>query len=263
MGLIEIDTLERTADFNTSVLQSHRFYEIYFLLRGKRSLITEKRLFDLTENSVCVLPPFCTHKTEGGPYLRVNINVSPDLLLPWEQSFLSRCAKDGAFRLASESVPLLSALLAGAVDETIKKSAERREMQLAHMHVILQILRKGAMLPLETGGEVSGKSRDAFVLEIVSYLNAHLSEPLTLDSIAARFYLSKNALCRRFRAVMDCSVMEYLTFVRVSLAKRLLIDGKMSIEEISRLAGFSSANYFGLVFKREVGLSPHRYRTNK
>ena len=263
MGLIEIDALERTVNFNMSVLQSHRFYEIYFLLRGKRNLIAGNRIFDLSENSVCVIPPFCTHKTEGGPYLRVNINVSPDMLLPWERSFLSRCAKDIAFRLSPEGAAVLSALLYAAVDETIKKSAERREMQLAHMHVILQILRKDGMLPLATGSEVAGKTRDALVLEIVSYLNAHLDESLTLDSIAARFYLSKNALCRRFRAVMDCSVMEYLTFIRISFAKRLLVDGKTTIEEISRLAGFSSANYFGLVFKREVGLSPHRYRSNK
>ncbi len=263
MSLIEIDALERHINFNMSVLQSHHFYEIYFLLRGRRNLIAGNRIFDLSENSVCIIPPFCTHKTEGGPYLRFNINVSPELLMPWERTFLEKCAHDIAFRFPPESVELLTRLLWNAVDESILKSAARREMLLAHMHVILQVLRMGNIQPLAAGAAVMGKKTDTVVLEIVSYLNAHCDEELTLDGIAALFYLSKNALCRRFRAVMDCSVMQYLTFVRISLAKRLLVDGKASIEEISRLCGFSSANYFGLVFKKEVGMSPYHYRINK
>ena len=263
MSLIEIDALERHVNFNMSVLQSHHFYEIYFLLRGRRNLIAGNRIFDLSENSICVLPPFCTHKTEGGPYLRFNINVSPELLMPWERSFLERCARDIAFRFPPGSVELLTNLLWNAVDESILKSPARRDMLLAHMHVILQVLRAGGIQPVAAGPAVTGKRTDTVVLEVISYLNTHFDEELTLEGIAGRFFLSKNALCRRFRAAMNCSVVEYLTFIRISLAKRLLVEGKLKIEEISRRCGFSSANYFGLVFKKEVGLSPYHYRTNR
>jgi transcriptional regulator GlxA family with amidase domain len=54
--------------------------------------------------------------------------------------------------------------------------------------------------------------------------------------------------------------MEYRLFTRISRAKELLSSSKMSIESIAAECGFSSANYFSLIFKKEVGISPRSYR---
>ena len=59
---------------------------------------------------------------------------------------------------------------------------------------------------------------------------------------------------------MHCSVMEYCSAVRLNEAKQLLLTTDKSIEDISDLCGYSSANYFSLFFKSKTGLAPSNYR---
>ena len=62
---------------------------------------------------------------------------------------------------------------------------------------------------------------------------------------------------------MNCSIMDYVNGLRLNKAKSLLRDSKLSMEEIADACGFSSANYLGLVFKKEMGISPLNYRKTR
>ena len=62
---------------------------------------------------------------------------------------------------------------------------------------------------------------------------------------------------------MKCSVMKYVLELRLNKAKLLLRDTDKSIEQISVECGFSSANYFGLTFKKSIGLSPLNFRKSR
>jgi transcriptional regulator GlxA family with amidase domain len=46
-------------------------------------------------------------------------------------------------------------------------------------------------------------------------------------------------------------------------AKHLLLSTDKTVNEIAELCGFSSANYFGLIFKKKENLSPLTYRKNQ
>ena len=74
MDFIETDYKKRTSAWSMSALQSHNHYELYFLLEGKRRFFLKDRIFEITAPTVCVVPPFCMHKTEGGAHRKININ---------------------------------------------------------------------------------------------------------------------------------------------------------------------------------------------
>jgi transcriptional regulator GlxA family with amidase domain len=57
--------------------------------------------------------------------------------------------------------------------------------------------------------------------------------------------------------------MEYVMRIRLNKAKGLLRNTNKSIEEVAFECGFSSANYFGLIFKKEIGLSPLNYKKTR
>ena len=59
---------------------------------------------------------------------------------------------------------------------------------------------------------------------------------------------------------MHCSVMKYVSELRITAAEKLLDNTDKTIEEIAEICGFSSASYFGLAFKKERGKSPSNYR---
>ena len=62
---------------------------------------------------------------------------------------------------------------------------------------------------------------------------------------------------------MNCSIMDYVSRLRLAKAKSLLRDENMSVEDVSIECGYSSANYFGLIFKKEVGVSPLNYKKTR
>ena len=101
------------------------------------------------------------------------------------------------------------------------------------------------------------------MLKIVFYLNTHFREPLSLERLSREYFLSKATLCGKFRRVMHCSIMEYVAGLRLTKAKQLLRYSDKRIEEISEECGYSSPNYFGLIFKKEVGLSPLNFRKSR
>jgi two-component system response regulator YesN len=57
--------------------------------------------------------------------------------------------------------------------------------------------------------------------------------------------------------------MDYCTHARLNEAKHLLLTTRKSLDEIAERCGYASANYFSLIFKRKIGLSPLNYRKKK
>lgn len=56
---------------------------------------------------------------------------------------------------------------------------------------------------------------------------------------------------------------EYLTYYRISKAKSMILEGTLSIKEITYAVGFNSQNYFAKVFKKYTGFTPSEFRVQE
>ena len=102
---------------------------------------------------------------------------------------------------------------------------------------------------------------DATPASIVrQYMEAHFSEPLTLDDIASQVNMDRFTMCRYYRHTQHATVMEHLRRIRIEKAKQYLRHLSCPIEEVSRMCGFDSASYFGKLFREDTGMSPREYR---
>ena len=66
----------------------------------------------------------------------------------------------------------------------------------------------------------------------------------------------------RFRRVVGRSLHAEIQRTRIERAKGLLRETDLQIPRVAELSGFGSASYLGMVFHREVGMTPSRYRTH-
>jgi len=105
--------------------------------------------------------------------------------------------------------------------------------------------------PADDGGSLAG---------LLTWLEQHLSEPLTLPRIARRVAMSTRTLSRRFREQAGATPALWIARARVRLAQRLLETTHLSIERVASEAGFGSAAVMRERFSRVVGTSPHTYR---
>ncbi len=82
----------------------------------------------------------------------------------------------------------------------------------------------------------------------------------SIDKYAAYCGLSKSHFIRAFHNEYGISPKKYITNLRVSHAKELLIHTDISIGNISRMCGYNDPLYFSRVFGKNVGISPKAYR---
>ncbi|MDR7093650.1 AraC family transcriptional regulator [Hydrogenophaga laconesensis] len=85
------------------------------------------------------------------------------------------------------------------------------------------------------------------------------SHPWTVEELAKQAALSRSAFFERFSRAVGQRPMEYLMAWRMALAKNLLRQGKVALEEVAERVGYSSASTFSTAFSRHVGQSPGRY----
>lgn len=99
------------------------------------------------------------------------------------------------------------------------------------------------------------KSTDERVKQILIYINDHLTERITLEDIAEKFFINKYHLCRIFKKNTGMTVTRYINYKRLILAREIHAGGKSLIDS-SLDAGFDSYSTFYKIFKKEMGYSP-------
>jgi transcriptional regulator GlxA family with amidase domain len=95
---------------------------------------------------------------------------------------------------------------------------------------------------------------------LLAWLMGHLAEPVTVETLAARQHMAVRTFARRFVAETGVSPHEWITAQRVLLARRLLEQTDLGIDEVAERAGFGTAAVLRHHFGRRVGATPTAYR---
>lgn len=98
------------------------------------------------------------------------------------------------------------------------------------------------------------------ILPALEYINKNYHENVSLEDASNLLGFDTSYFCRIFKSATGSTFTEYLNFVRVCKAERLLSETSKSILEISEAVGFSSISYFNRVFRKIRNTSPGNYR---
>ena len=98
------------------------------------------------------------------------------------------------------------------------------------------------------------------VQKAIDLINGDLAEPLSVQEISNAVNMSTSYFHQQFAQEMGMTPADYRNRQRVQEAKQLLRETTLSITEIAFELGFTSSQYFSIVFKRYTGLTPTAYR---
>ena len=101
--------------------------------------------------------------------------------------------------------------------------------------------------------------KEHIISNIQKYILSHSDERLTLNELSAVFGLSPNYLSATFKKTCGIGFSEYISQIKVSRAKTMLLEQDMKVYEVADRLGFESAFYFSKVFKKVTGLSPREF----
>ncbi len=119
-----------------------------------------------------------------------------------------------------------------------------------------------ADLPDQKVGWLAG-ARDPIVGKSLGLLHGRVGHPWTIADLANEVGISRSALVERFTRYLSEPPMTYLTRWRLQLAARSLEKTSRGVAEIAADVGYESEAAFNRAFKREFGLPPGRYRSNR
>lgn len=94
----------------------------------------------------------------------------------------------------------------------------------------------------------------------LDYIDTHYDQQITLANIAKQVHLSVSRLAHLFKDQMGITLIDYLTSVRISHAKRLLLTTEHSCTTICFEVGYNNQSYFTRTFKDVSGMTPRQFR---
>jgi len=101
------------------------------------------------------------------------------------------------------------------------------------------------------------------IYRAVDYVKKNYMNKITLEDTAAYVFLSPAYFSRIFKEEMGDNFNTYVNTVRVEGAKKLLLNEKIALVDISTLVGFEGQSYFSKVFKKITGITPGKFRESR
>lgn len=236
----------------------HDFAKILILISGDVSYTIEGRTYRLAPYDVVLVDAGQIHRPTvhtDSPYERIILYISPAYLrsLTQEHYDLSLCfqkAKEehtNVLRISSFERSLLydsCRRLSSSPDD--HDYAHELRHELLFLEFLIQLNRAVLHNQIQY---IDMKPSNEKILAVLDYINTHLTEDITPDSIAGSFYLNKYYLMHLFKAETGYTLGNYITNKRLLLAKELLQKGIPSTQ-VCYDCGFKNYSTFSRAYKK-------------
>lgn len=223
-------------------IDSHeiKFHELTFLIDGKMSYYIDGEKYDMVSGDIIYIPADSIRRRDIGDghndYVSINFHAHKRLAL-------------------KHHIP-------GGITEEIHLLLTYFETEHKRPTIInpqkLNYLLEAMIMQIADNMMANGKL--SLSTQIANYLICHYSEHVSLEDISNETFFSVAYCESEFRKDYGKSIINYLIDIRVSEAKKLLLETSLPCAVIAKMVGFDDANYFSRVFKKRMGYAPLKYR---
>lgn len=163
---------------------------------------------------------------------------------------------------ASRGIRFSADFVRGIEKKIIRLSKSNGFERIIHLQELLQALAKTQDYKL-LAGELYQHENLTFtnfrLTKVLQFLNTNYQRKIELETVADIANLHPAAFCRFFKEKTGKSLSEYLNDMRIGYACRLIIEGKLSVSQISYESGFNNLSNFNRTFKKHTGYTPTNY----
>ncbi|WNS43105.1 AraC family transcriptional regulator [Paenibacillus sp. MMS20-IR301] len=262
-----------TADFS-GYYHWHQCCEILLVHEGRGSVIFNQKMYPLRTGMLFFFQPFQLHKVHAEvgpqtPYVRSGLHFDPYAFdealrqFPALHTWFTQLWQGADLELAFDVAPVMDyldqvlAMYARIGQQPLEAAGKPKEDSA---FLLLQMLHGLSLAgPSRWLGIVQPRQL-SYSEQIMHYIEDHYAEEIRLEDIAEALHLSKFYLSRLFQTETGSSIMHYMTARRIKAACRLLQTTPLSVEQIGGRVGVPNPSYFIRLFKKEVGLTPLKYR---
>lgn len=247
---------------------AHPHYEFYFFVEGDVVYQINHHSYQLKHGDYLLIPPGLPHQpvfqSANRTYRRFILWISE----PYFQMLCQQSADFGYAFLAVQQKEhyhfstdyMVARQIQGKLIDFLEESRSDRIFSGSKKNLLLQMfllyMNRITYYQLHQAAPVY---ENVLYLNICDYINNHLSENLSLDSLSAFFFVSKYHLSHTFKDHMGISLHQYIIKKRLQASKNGILSG-IPLHQLSQQYGFSDYTSFYRAFKKEFGVSPSEYK---
>lgn len=254
-----VDTYRKDFEFHY-----HDFNKILILLKGNINYTIEGKTYTLRPYDIVLVNEGEIHKAsfnDDGEYERIIIYVLPQFINHYRDDDynLNYCFEraklehSNVLRIPSlEKSKLYQVCLELVHSFHDNDFAKELYQKILFLEFMIQLNRTALSNHVNF---MDSENQNSKLIQILEYINTHLTEDITIDSLAGTFYLNRFYLMHFFKSETGYTIGNYITKKRLMLAKNLVANGS-SITDACYNSGFKNYSTFSRAFKKAYKTVP-------
>ena len=237
----------------------HDFHKVIIFLSGKAAYHIEGKSYYLKPWDILLVNRHAIHKPEidfSVPYERFVLWIRDDI----KSTELLRCfqkAIDRSYnliRLDSDTQEKLKQLLY-ELEAALKDEKFGSELLGSALFTQFMVYVNRIFLEKQYIYDKKSYSYDSQIASLLQYINHNLQADLSVEQLAARYYVSKYHLMRKFKEETGYTLHNYIVSKRLLMA-RSLIDQGMPVIKAAQESGFAEYSTFSRAYRKQFQQSP-------
>ena len=237
----------------------HDFHKIIVFISGKVTYHIEGKAYHLKPRDILLVSQGAIHKPEidpSVPYERYIFWIRDDLSCQ-ELNTCFQKANDRSFNLVRADSALQERLkdLLPEIEQTLQNKYFGDTVLRNALFTQFMIYINRIFLRTSSSPDKKTYSSDTQVEQLLKYINRNLSENLSIDQLANRFFFSKYHMMRKFKNETGYTIHNYITSKRLLMARSLISQG-MPVMKAAQASGFHDYTTFVRAYKKQCGKAP-------
>lgn len=237
----------------------HDFHKIIIFVSGKVIYHIEGKAYQLKPQDILLVSQGAIHKPEidpSIPYERYIFWIRDDLSSP-ELNTCFQKANDRSFNLIRLDSVLQEKLkdLLPEIEHSLRDTQFGDSILSKALFAQFMVYINRIFLKSSTAPDQKSYSSDSQVEQLLKYINRNLSENLSIDHLAERFFFSKYHMMRKFKKETGYTIHNYIISKRLLHARSLIAQGT-PVMKAAMQSGFQDYTAFVRAYKKQFGTVP-------
>lgn len=219
------------------------YYDLTFVLKGNLTYIIDGKPYVLHEKDAFFLKPETLREriaeNHQAKYVSFNFLLNEDIAI---ENFLKGI-------INSEIEKLISVFPQRHLSDSFHS---KEKIQSILNYILYEIIDNAGY-----------KSQNQHIIKILKYIEAHLSQNLSLKEISDYIGLTKEYTAYLFKKEIGKTIIDYINERKMIIAKNMIDSGQASLKDVALSLGFENYSYFSKLFKKYYDSAPVKRRIRK
>ena len=237
----------------------HDFHKVVIFISGKAAYHIEGKAYQLKPWDILLVNRHAIHRPEidhSVPYERFILWIQNDI--PWQE--LLKCfqkANDRSYNLVRLNSALQEKMkdILFELENSAKSDEYGKEILTQSLFLQFMVYLNRIFLEKQYIFDKKSYTFDSQIANILQYINHNLKEDLSVETLAAKYYVSKYHLMRKFKEETGYTLHNYIVNKRLLMARTLISEG-MPVLKAAQESGFAEYSTFSRAYRRQFKTSP-------